>query len=163
MAWFHNPATGAVWATVGEPSQAVRAAYGPGTVEIPARPAPGHAWNGSAWVAAEAPDPLPASVTPVQWRLALILASEPADPGDPDGPARVPWAKGQDLPTLVAACLATLPPLEQAVAAARLDYGSRIVSADILAYFGEGEIVGVTAGMVEELIRFAASLNPDAL
>jgi len=53
----------AAWVASGNPKAT-------GLVELPPRPSDAHEWNGTAWVLP--PEPVPASVSPYQFRLWLI-------------------------------------------------------------------------------------------
>jgi hypothetical protein len=53
----------AAWVAAGNPKAA-------GLVELPPRPSEAHEWSGTAWVLP--PEPVPASVSPYQFRLWLI-------------------------------------------------------------------------------------------
>lgn len=55
----------AAWIAAGNPKAV-------GLVELPARPSEAHEWNGTAW--ALPPEPVPASVSPYQFRVWLIRA-----------------------------------------------------------------------------------------
>jgi hypothetical protein len=74
MTWYTD-ATGTVreidaalvaaWIAANNPKAA-------GLVELPARPSEAHEWNGTAWTLP--PEPVPASVSPYQFRVWLIRA-----------------------------------------------------------------------------------------
>ena len=52
---FFHPSRG-YWQAIAPPTDAQRAAYPEGTVEIPLKPAADHEWTGGAWVPVE-PEP----------------------------------------------------------------------------------------------------------
>lgn len=52
---------GRYWQTDDDPSEALRAAYPSGTIEVPVRPSPDHVWTGEGWIYQEpTPEPLSA-------------------------------------------------------------------------------------------------------
>lgn len=67
---FYHPDRG-YWQTVSQPSDDVLASYPEGTVEVPLKPGPWHAWNSTAWVDQGAPTPTPADVDAERARRTL--------------------------------------------------------------------------------------------
>jgi hypothetical protein len=150
--WHPDPPPhGVYWVVPVDPvPDAVRQRHPEGTVEVPLRPDPDHVWDPDAdiWVHAPQPAPVPATIRPVQWRIALITAAQ-----------HLGWAEGKDLAALVEAHLASLPESAQVIARARLEYGDPIVSADILAFWeGVEAVQGITRPQIEELLRLAVTL-----
>ena len=103
-----------------------------------------------------APDSLPSTIKPIQLRLALLTASEPADSDDPDGPAVIPWAKGMDLMVDVENFMASLPPKQRRLMETKFEYAVSINAAE---FMEQAMHMGFTAGQANELIAYAASLN----
>jgi hypothetical protein len=145
---FRDP-DGNYWETDDEPGPDLRSGYPPGTQDVSPRPDHEHQWSQETggWVHVPQPAPLPGTLRPVQWRIALRTGS-----------GQLGWAEGRDLVGLVETHLATLPEPIQAITRDKLEYGDPLDTAEILAFWDGGDVQGVTRDQIEELVRFAATL-----
>lgn len=79
---FYHPSWG-YWQTTDEPSDATRATYPQGTVEVPLKPGANYDWQNGAWVPVSPPVVVPDQITKVQFVRAMRSLHVDGNPAQP--------------------------------------------------------------------------------